>query len=634
MLNFKWQHKLFLLTLAVAIIPAMLISYNMINIAGEKFTDSVNFELLTTANNLAKDVNQFMVSTLQKTALLKKGLENPDLNVDSKVSLMVSNVETNNEFLAIDLVFDAGNKTFSDAVGVKQESFDSLLTSSGVSYNNFIRKRYDEIIEHLGNNKYLGDVEYLTEIQKWVVLSFYEVKITNAPKAYLISLIDLSGLGERLFDDKFNQSGTLYIIDKNKNYVFSKPSFGTGENTVVNDAAEMLSKTARASGVTNFKRNGSTVVACFSFPQNIDWAVIAEMDKDKAYTAVSKMNNVFILWILIGLFLAAIGVMVFTKILGKPIHYLSQKANDISNGNFDISISYNKNDSLGVLSNSLLNMSKSLKQSFSKIEQQNIELAEYNLTLEDKVKERTIELKKVNENLQDAYLKVLELNKEKNEFLGIAAHDLKNPLAAIKGFGNILMEEPEISRDEIEQFAQIIVSSSDRMFSIVSSLLDINKIEEGKIIVKYNEFEVHKSLLEIIESNKNSAKNKDIEIITDLENITSVNDKEIFAQIIDNILSNAIKFSPVEKRIFVKLNRLDNNFIISVKDEGPGFTEEDKVKLFAKFVKLSARPTGGENSTGLGLSIVKKLTELIGADIRVDSIYGQGAEFIITFPIS
>ena len=634
MLNFKWQHKLFLLTLAVAIIPAMLISYNMINIAGEKFTDSVNFELLTTANNLAKDVNQFMVSTLQKTALLKKGLENPDLNVDSKVSLMVSNVETNNEFLAIDLVFDAGNKTFSDAVGVKQESFDSLLTSSGVSYNNFIRTRYDEIIEHLGNNKYLGDVEYLTEIQKWVVLSFYEVKIANAPKAYLISLIDLSGLGERLFDDKFNQSGTLYIIDKNKNYVFSKPSFGTGENTVVNDAAEMLSKTARASGVTNFKRNGSTVVACFSFPQNIDWAVIAEMDKDKAYTAVSKMNNVFILWILIGLFLAAIGVMVFTKILGKPIHYLSQKANDISNGNFDISISYNKNDSLGVLSNSLLNMSKSLKQSFSKIEQQNIELAEYNLTLEDKVKERTIELKKVNENLQDAYLKVLELNKEKNEFLGIAAHDLKNPLAAIKGFGNILMEEPEISRDEIEQFAQIIVSSSDRMFSIVSSLLDINKIEEGKIIVKYNEFEVHKSLLEIIESNKNAAKNKDIEIITDLENITAVNDKEIFAQIIDNILSNAIKFSPVEKRIFVKLNRLDNNFIISVKDEGPGFTEEDKVKLFAKFVKLSARPTGGENSTGLGLSIVKKLTELIGADIRVDSIYGQGAEFIIRFPIS
>jgi signal transduction histidine kinase len=79
---------------------------------------------------------------------------------------------------------------------------------------------------------------------------------------------------------------------------------------------------------------------------------------------------------------------------------------------------------------------------------------------------------------------------------------------------------------------------------------------------------------------------------------------------------------------------LDNNFIISVKDEGPGFTEEDKVKLFAKFVKLSARPTGGENSTGLGLSIVKKLTELIGADIRVDSIYGQGAEFIIRFPIS
>jgi signal transduction histidine kinase len=118
------------------------------------------------------------------------------------------------------------------------------------------------------------------------------------------------------------------------------------------------------------------------------------------------------------------------------------------------------------------------------------------------------------------------------------------------------------------------------------------------------------------------------------DNIYLQTDQTLLTQIIDNILSNAIKFSPADKEIFIELMRRGDRIIIKVKDQGPGFTDRDKEKLFGKFAKLSARPTGGEHSTGLGLSIVKKLVEILGGSISVESEAGHGAEFILVFSTS
>jgi len=103
---------------------------------------------------------------------------------------------------------------------------------------------------------------------------------------------------------------------------------------------------------------------------------------------------------------------------------------------------------------------------------------------------------------------------------------------------------------------------------------------------------------------------------------------------VQNIISNAIKFSQPNKKIYITIRNSEEpqHIDISIKDEGPGFTENDKKKLFQKFAKLSARPTGGEHSSGLGLSIVKKLVEMMNGKIRVESEHGKGAEFILTFP--
>jgi len=103
-------------------------------------------------------------------------------------------------------------------------------------------------------------------------------------------------------------------------------------------------------------------------------------------------------------------------------------------------------------------------------------------------------------------------------------------------------------------------------------------------------------------------------------------------QILDNLISNAVKFSPPGRKVYLNILPKNDNINFSIKDEGPGLTEDDKLNLFGKFKRLSAQPTGDENSTGLGLSIAKKLTEAMNGKIWCESEAGKGAEFIVEFP--
>ena len=342
------------------------------------------------------------------------------------------------------------------------------------------------------------------------------------------------------------------------------------------------------------------------------------------------------LWLLIGLVIAFVGGGIFSREISKPIQRISKAAEEISGGNFDVVIEYSAKDSIGVLAETLMKMSRSLKESFAKIAKQNKELEEYNRTLEDKVKQRTEELRKSNEELKEANETLVELNKEKNEFLGIAAHDLKNPLGSIQGFSEIILTDENISREETEEYSKIIFDTSQRMFTIIKSLLDVNAIEQGKVSLIIDKVDLQDNLNEVIEANIERAKNKNINLLYNVvgQNTIGLADKDSITQILDNLVSNAIKFSPKGKNIFVTLEQRGEFLRCTVKDEGPGLSEEDKKKLFGKFVKLTARPTGGEHSTGLGLSIVKKLIEMMKGEVWCESELGKGAAFICEIPAS
>ncbi|MCU0425093.1 MAG: hybrid sensor histidine kinase/response regulator [Candidatus Kapabacteria bacterium] len=247
-------------------------------------------------------------------------------------------------------------------------------------------------------------------------------------------------------------------------------------------------------------------------------------------------------------------------------------------------------------------------------------------------------LRQAQEQLEDQNGRLTRLNDEKNEFLGIAAHDLKNPLNSIRGMAQMIRKrrDVELSDEEVDDMAHQIETSSNFMFEIITNLLDVNKIENGKLIVKPTNVNMILSLSAVTDRYQAAAVKKNITLNVDIPDgdIQIYADPTLTIQVLDNVVSNAVKYSPFDKNVWVAVSQHPDikRIRVMVKDQGPGFSEEDKKKLFGKFARLSAKPTGGEHSTGLGLSIVKRLAEAMEATIWCESELGKGATFYIDFP--
>ncbi|MBF0318308.1 MAG: HAMP domain-containing histidine kinase [Nitrospirae bacterium] len=248
---------------------------------------------------------------------------------------------------------------------------------------------------------------------------------------------------------------------------------------------------------------------------------------------------------------------------------------------------------------------------------------------------KNVMLKKLVMQYSESERKLVELNDLKNKFLGIAAHDLRNPLASIRGFAELMIEGATGQvNEEQKEFLSIIHDTASRMLSLLNNLLDVSVIESGRFELRLQKASLKELVSKSVRLNKMAAEGKGISIVENLSDVPEAEfDPERITQVVDNLLSNAAKFSPAGSTVTVTLREEGGNLYMGVRDEGPGISAEDKVKLFGEFQKLSARPTGGEKSTGLGLAIVKKIIQAHGGDITVESHPGSGAEFIFSIPI-
>jgi signal transduction histidine kinase/ligand-binding sensor domain-containing protein len=264
-------------------------------------------------------------------------------------------------------------------------------------------------------------------------------------------------------------------------------------------------------------------------------------------------------------------------------------------------------------------------------------LAEQNRRLQQTVDERTAELRDKNVALTDANASLNQMNSEKNEFLGIAAHDLKNPLGAIRGYAEMLEEDSQdMAFEEVGDIAAKIKKSANLMFDLVSNLLDVNRIEQGKMELDLAPCDLWDTVRQTIDGYRVRAQAKGIELHFDEQNRPPLvmADGSQLVQIMDNLVSNAVKYSPRDKNIYVRVWLVDGSVRVEVRDEGPGISAEDLKRLFGKFARLTARPTAGEHSTGLGLAIVKRLVESMHGKVWCESQPGRGATFIVSLPVA
>ncbi|MBX7044280.1 MAG: tetratricopeptide repeat-containing sensor histidine kinase [Ignavibacteria bacterium] len=244
------------------------------------------------------------------------------------------------------------------------------------------------------------------------------------------------------------------------------------------------------------------------------------------------------------------------------------------------------------------------------------------------LRQKNLELAKINELL-------IETDNEKNDFLGVVAHDLKNPLTNIILISSKLKKNAaKITSEKKINSLEKICLSSERMLDIIENLLDINKIESGDVVLNPAEIFLDKLLKEIISEFDTFAQQKNIQIKLnyDLSGKYFKADEMVVKEILINLISNALKYSHKDSEVLINVFAgYEQKINIEICDNGLGIKDEEKPKVFQKFAKISNKPTAGENSTGLGLSIVKKLTELSGGNIMFDSVYGKGSKFTLMF---
>jgi signal transduction histidine kinase len=264
------------------------------------------------------------------------------------------------------------------------------------------------------------------------------------------------------------------------------------------------------------------------------------------------------------------------------------------------------------------------------------QLQDANTQLEDRVAQRTRALMQANRRLSAQWLRLQRANGFKNEILGTVAHDLKNPLGVILGRTEMLKELISTGASESGVVAQVdhIRDATKRLTTMVDHLISDAMADAFDITIRREPVDVAALVKEVAEANQPLAVNKQQTIsVAAPANMVTMCDTDRIREAIDNLISNAIKYSPIGGKIDVAVSHEGRDTTVRVSDEGAGLSPEDLGRLVGRFQRLSAKPTAGESSTGLGLSIVKRIIDMHGGEVTADSDGpGKGSTFTITLP--
>lgn len=267
----------------------------------------------------------------------------------------------------------------------------------------------------------------------------------------------------------------------------------------------------------------------------------------------------------------------------------------------------------------------------ARIDSLNRTLASANATAAELVAElefQRAELEKINTALQ-------QTNEEKAQILGVVAHDLRSGIGGMGSLADILAEEWPRDDCEIGECVRLLQEESRRLLHMLATLLDISRLEQGRLQLTLEVGDLRPMLTESLHYHTRFAEKKRQTLQGELEPcpLVAAFDAVRLRQVLDNLLSNAIKYTPLGGAVVLRARRQDAQIIVEVEDNGPGLTEEDKQKVFHSFQRLSAQPTGGEESHGLGLAIAKKVVESHRGTIWAkNTVAGAGAIFGFFLP--
>jgi signal transduction histidine kinase len=311
----------------------------------------------------------------------------------------------------------------------------------------------------------------------------------------------------------------------------------------------------------------------------------------------------------------------FQRVISQPIEQLTATMARVSHDkNYALRAEKTSEDELGVLIVGFNDM-------LSQIEAGNRQLQKHRDELEMLVASRTAELAKTNEQL-------IAASRHKSEFLANMSHELRTPLNAVIGFSEVLVERMfgDLNAKQA-QYAQIILSSGRHLLALINDILDLSKVEAGRMDLDVSRFDVRATLESAVSLVNDRAARHNITLALHIDSELGdfVGDERKIKQVVLNLLSNAVKFTRDSGRVEVRARIADTGMQISVSDTGVGIAAEDRDAIFEEFRQVGTGPR--REGTGLGLTLARKFVELHGGNIEVTSELGQGSTFTCTFPI-
>lgn len=308
--------------------------------------------------------------------------------------------------------------------------------------------------------------------------------------------------------------------------------------------------------------------------------------------------------------------LIVRYVIVKPVKHLKEVSDAISAGELNVRSEIQTGDEFEDLSHAFNRMLRNL------------------VSMQDRLKKVNTNLDRKVDELAHANLALFESNKLKSDFLAKMSHELRTPLNSILGFSDLLINTQNFTEKHI-RWAGNIRSSGEQLLSLINEILDLAKIEAGKMEVSITEFRFDDVSEGLLTMTRPLAEKKNIDlqsvIPADIKNLRQ--DRVKLRQILANLLSNAVKFTPEGGKVVLKVGQEGKNHIMTVSDTGVGIAPEEQELVFEKFRQAGNTLTREHDGTGLGLSIVRELTKLLGGEVSLQSELGKGSTFTVVIPI-
>jgi signal transduction histidine kinase len=502
--------------------------------------------------------------------------------------------------------------SYLDASGLEQLRISRLELS--VVGGNADRSQDPAFLGTRTADAYYGPVYFRNESEPYMTLA---VRDTTSGGGALVAEVNLKFIWDVVSRIQVGKSGYAYVVDSGGDLiahpdisaVLSRPDLSGLQQIQAISARDTQDEPSVAQNL-----QGQQVLTARAAVDPPGWWIFVEQPLQDAFAPVYASLLRTAVLLIAGLVLSVLVSLVLARRMVTPIRALQVGADRIGAGALDAQIDVHTGDELEALGNAFNRMGAQLRELYG--------------TLEQRVEERTRELVEAKEQVEVA-------NRHKSEFLASMSHELRTPLNAIIGFSDALAEQffgPLNPRQA--RYVQHIMTSGRHLLALINDILDLSKVEAGRMELELCRFSLPEALESGVTMVRERANQHGIELHVGTDpgiQIVEADERKV-KQVIFNLLTNAVKFTPDGGHVYVTACRRDSWIEVSVRDTGVGIAHEDQARVFEAFQQADRSAAQPQEGTGLGLTLSRQFVELHGGRLWVESELGKGSTFRFTLP--